>query len=87
MVDLRRSMTDFQKITHQAQGMTANLFFDIVYGPAVRDAELTRARFHVIAVTPVDATTGDRWRVYQIDYYNPPDADEPWPSVHFGPRL
>jgi hypothetical protein len=53
-------------------------FFDVVYGPNLDGADLTRARFHAVS----DEAKQD-WRVFEIDYFTPPEATEPWPSVRF----
>jgi hypothetical protein len=73
---LARWTTTFEVLTHSQAGQLGQLFLDVVYGPVLAGAALTRARFHAI-------NEPDGWRVFEIDYFTPPDAEDPWPSVRF----
>jgi hypothetical protein len=76
-VPLKKWMTTFEIMTHSQSGMNAQLYFDVIYGPILAASELTRVQFHAIR----DDDGG--WRVFEIDYFTPPDAPKAWPSVRF----
>jgi hypothetical protein len=75
-VPLLRWSTTFEIMTHSQGGIKPQLYFDVVYGPNLPGSQLTRVQFHAV---------GDEndWRVFEIDYFTPPDATEAWPSVRF----
>lgn len=72
---------DLETFTHQREGgFTATygeVYVDVVYGNSL-DLQRTRARFHLAKDGPDGA-----WVPVSIDYYTPPDATSPKPSVRF----
>jgi hypothetical protein len=78
MIDIRRYPgATVTSITH-GQNAAPQFFLDVVYGPVLADADLTRARFHAQR----DPDTNG-WEVMGIDYFTPPSATAPWPWVRF----
>jgi hypothetical protein len=73
-VSLSRWNTTFEDITHARNG-NPQLYFDVIYGPILAGSELTRVQFHTVR------ETDDKWRIFEIDYFTPPGAAAPWPSV------
>lgn len=74
-VDLAKWATDVETITHQHKN-NGEFAVDIVYGDVLGQRR-TRLRL-AIARTRPDANW---WAVYQLDYFTPPDATSPQPSV------
>jgi hypothetical protein len=72
-VDLTRWLTDISAITHQDTN-NGEFSVDIVYGD-VLGQQRSRVRLKAARTPP------DTWAVYQLDYFAPPDASSPQPSV------
>jgi hypothetical protein len=73
-VSLSRWNTTFEDITHARNG-NPQLYFEVIYGPILAGSELTRVQFHAVR------ETDDKWRIFEIDYFTPPDAAKPWLPV------